>query len=543
MIPGSVDVSTWITLIKGDIRTFEEAIGSVIYGGRAHSKNHYDSVITFFHESTHFWHSLSTNFFYEYSCEYYFSSINAIKYLAGVRGRSHGISHLFDKANQMLRSSSDSPIQAIDVIEGSAVFNSYRICVFKPSHEDFLRYLHDEPIGPQYKKAYHYATQILEEDAFELFSPICYVALQKPDPGKYFIDVISKIQTIKHRGSELSARIQENPLSFILEVMSSSTDDHLLPAILPYMAGNHTMQHPILNPYIMYIAQITQASHVSNDWAEDMFARPYHFLRQNFSNLPHNLMEHLFYGYGGQTTAKFVPVNDFNSFKLVSPIRIHVNPKEAHTMHGPVTYENPISVVFAGLGREISNDYLTFVSNITALFGIILAIQVKDKDQISTYCPHQQCPIYNTKLCVKYFKFPQNGYNFCEFPEIVMSAGLKLGLLLCDPNLFPNAHPQIQDLPTDSKHLLMQAAAEDSQIISTDWLETGFPPRLYGLKTSKWQVVVADSEDEAHKWKTALETLEQHDLIRHVASRPGYKAYKLTLDGWYLAEFIQPICD
>jgi hypothetical protein len=102
-----------------------------------------------------------------------------------------------------------------------------------------------------------------------------------------------------------------------------------------------------------------------------------------------------------------------------------------------------------------------------------------------------------------------------------------------DPYPFPNATP-LYGLSPDARHLLAQGVNDKSNIIATDWLETGLSPRLRAMKASEWEVVVIDSEQEAQRWQTALNDLEERRLIQHVASRPGYKAYKITPSGYAL---------
>lgn len=105
---------------------------------------------------------------------------------------------------------------------------------------------------------------------------------------------------------------------------------------------------------------------------------------------------------------------------------------------------------------------------------------------------------------------------------------------------YPYDAPSLSwDLSDDAKHLLIQAAGDNSQGISTEWDETGAQPVLYALETADHQVVVRVSPAEAETWQTTLVVLQQRGLIRHVASRPGYRAYKLTRDGWAVAEFLR----
>jgi TIR domain len=104
-----------------------------------------------------------------------------------------------------------------------------------------------------------------------------------------------------------------------------------------------------------------------------------------------------------------------------------------------------------------------------------------------------------------------------------------------DPHPFPNVTP-LYGLSPDARHLLVKGAYDKSNNIVTEWLETGLSPRLRAMKASEWEVVVMDSEQEAQRWQNALKELEERRLIQHVASRPGYKAHKITPSGWALVE-------
>ncbi len=427
MIEASIDAATWVTVIKTDSITFSDGISAVLHNGR-YTRSQFDSLVSFFHETTHFWHSVSTNFLHEYSCSYLHESLYALSQIRMLNSNIQYISHYFENSSSLLKSPLNYPIQSIDIIEGSAVFNSYRICVFEPSHNDFLRFLHDNYAKlPKYNKAYYYAKDFLEEATFELFCPLCYVALQYPDPGKYFSEMILKIHSFKLNNGKIDfVLIQKDPLAFILNIMNISADDHLLPFLQPYFKKGNVSRHPILRPFIEYILNISQTNSTNIRWVEDMFARPYYHIRNNFSTLPKIVMENLFFGFGGQTTAKFIITNDFNKFKIIPPIRVHVNPKDAYeTRYGQIEYGNQVSILSQGLTNE-DDEYNLKICNTTVLLGILQAIQINDRDNIELLCPHNECPIYKTKLCIKYYFFPQNNYRDCEFSDLMRAQGLNL---------------------------------------------------------------------------------------------------------------------
>jgi len=94
---------------------------------------------------------------------------------------------------------------------------------------------------------------------------------------------------------------------------------------------------------------------------------------------------------------------------------------------------------------------------------------------------------------------------------------------------------QIENLSIDAKKLLFESAEDDSQLIQTDWDEKGAVPRIFRLSTNG-QSIKTDSEYDSGRWECALKILQESGLIQHVASRKGYRAYRLTPNGWVLTE-------
>jgi hypothetical protein len=94
------------------------------------------------------------------------------------------------------------------------------------------------------------------------------------------------------------------------------------------------------------------------------------------------------------------------------------------------------------------------------------------------------------------------------------------------------------DLCSEAMDLLLKSADDRFHIIATFWLETESPPRLQGLETGGWRIT-SGSEYGMPTWETALKTLEERGLIRHAASRFGYRAYKLSREGWACADHLR----
>ncbi len=263
-------------------------------------ERHFNSLQTFFHETMHFWHAIGTHFLYIYTVRYLYALMEVRESVnKSIRGgkRLEDIIPLsefqpnFIAATNVLLSPSD-PVRTIDVIEGCAVFCSYRILeswfskvaereVRKPkpraimppnaTHEGFLRYLQKKHfVQREYQCAYLFATRVLGDKAFDLFSPICYLALQGVNPGEYFVSIIDRVKKDinSFRGQE------EAPLSFLDQFIEDRMEGYYFPSFVRQWGGlSPGFSHPILKPYVEYLAQVSDIKKV-----EDFFARPYYYV-------------------------------------------------------------------------------------------------------------------------------------------------------------------------------------------------------------------------------------------------------------------------
>jgi hypothetical protein len=146
-------------------------------------------------------------------------------------------------------------------------------------------------------------------------------------------------------------------------------------------------------------------------------------------------------------------------------------------------------------------------------------------------------------------------YRYCEMPGFLLGMFYgdftnphtydtalrqvlkRLGLSHVQPlPTITTPHPSFQELSTDARLLLLQAAMDETQTISTHLEVISSVPVLYSLKTGNLERVM-DDENERRRWAVALELLNERGFIKHVASRPGYRAYQLTPAGWEVAEF------
>jgi hypothetical protein len=424
----AINPATWVTVVNGDVLTFEEAIESVTYDARFYSQKHYDATVSYFHEVTHFWHSISTFFFHAYSLTYlqhhseFFAQLTKTSSSQLDFTKIRGVRE--DLRNALFEST-DFIVRTFDILEGVAVFNAYRICSFEPRNQDFLEYLEENFTGQsEYKAAYLYAHEELGEVAFDIFSTLCYLALQNTNPAKVFID---NIENIKRNNTTKKLRNSISPETCLFTFIRSETSTTQEQTFLEVIGSDPIVEHPILRPYVEFVSGIINTGLAPLEKIEDFFARPYHYLRGYLTNFPNEVMLALFYeaakGNNGQS---LTIVNNFQQFKLASPLRIHLNPQSADTMkRGRVVFEHSVSVIPTGLAMELDDSYAAFVQATTAGMGIVEALLTNDVKSIRMHCPHTSCTLHETRLCAKFYNFPTTHFQECSFFSLLLDFGIK----------------------------------------------------------------------------------------------------------------------
>ncbi|MCA9952187.1 MAG: hypothetical protein KDE48_21195 [Anaerolineales bacterium] len=380
---GWTDTATWLIILREDFDAVQVALADLNAWGD-NAKKYADMFLTIRHETVHFWHAISTNFLYSYSCNYVQFCIDAIN---SVRhgGKTYDdipYSEFQDRFRELtkLLLSPSTPVRTIDVIEGCAVLCSYRMNFSSTSHQGFLRHLNQRHSGQQeYRSAYLHATEILGEYAFDLFAPACYLALQGDNPGKN----LDSIFLFARDGLDYfpNTFIIEDPLSYLLEVTSMS-EEGCFPSVVRKQMPQGYFSHPILQPYIEKIAQ---TSHLR---LADIFARPYIY------------------------EDKSHPSKEIGDFLLeISP---------------PLNVYSDRAGVLMGLGQQLGKDYGIIIHHMTALVSLVARLVFNIHQEM--ICPHQLCPVYQTNLCQRYLAFPLDDYRNCKFPELL--DGVQLGNLL-----------------------------------------------------------------------------------------------------------------
>ncbi len=380
---GWTDTATWLIILREDFNTIQAALANPNAWGE-NAQRYADAFLAIRHETVHFWHAISTNFLYSYSCNYMQFCIDAI---SSVRqgGKSYDdipYSEFQGKFRELteLLLSPPAPIRTIDVIEGCAVLCSYRMNFSSASHQGFLHHLNQRHSGQrEYRSAYLFATEALGEYAFDLFAPACYLALQGDNPGRNLETILLFARDSLRYFPDSS--ITGDPLSYLLEV-ANMDEEGCFPSVVKKQMPQGYFSHPILQPYVEKIAQ---TSHLR---VADIFARPYIYEDNSKSSQG---------------------ISDFLSD--ISP-PLHVYSGRAGLL--------------MGLGQKLGKDYAIVIHHLTALVSLVALLVFGIRQEM--LCPHQECPVYKTNLCQRYLAFPLDDYKKCKFPELL--DGVRLGNLL-----------------------------------------------------------------------------------------------------------------
>jgi hypothetical protein len=230
---------------------------------------------------------------------------------------------------------------------------------------------------------------VLGDLAFDLFAPLCYLALHTEDPGRILEDLL--LHTKECLKSASRAQIIEDPLTFLLDGTNSREEDLFPMAIRRAMAqGSQMPSHPILQPYLEKFAQAPDDLRLS-----DFFARPYYYRTSGYSRGDKRREKHL----------EFLT-------EMLPPAQVYS--------------KNVGSCLRAGLGTRLGNEYTQKIAELTTIVALAERLVLGKHDQV--LCPHQKCPVHTTGLCQGYFAFPSDDFRKCQFPEFLKDLNLR-GLL------------------------------------------------------------------------------------------------------------------
>lgn len=395
---GWVDASAWFVVTEDDV---QELI-------RRHD---YEGMHPLFHEVMHFYQAISTNFLFWFSASFAFTegailNLFAVLFLKeqtfddALKSPSPlGSKSAFDKLVATL-TSDEGPITTLDVIEGNAEHFAYRAqCFFSDGWAFFRDLERRHPGSNKYTRAYLYAHEKLGAAAYDLFGPVCFLALQAQKPGEAFVGIIEAAMRARS-----SAEVAEDPVALLFTLTNKSYDDcfihHFIhhgltenfrhpdftikTKLYAYLDGNNKLvdegAHAVLQPYLQKAVQYAPTKVV------DFFARPYHYMLEG---VPQHTKD----------ICNFI-------HRLFPPLIVSRKSR------------NPL--VF-GITEELGREYFVRMVYATALSGVVSRCYAGVTDVM--LCSHSECPLYNKKLCHRWLIIP-NDYRECGFPQFLKAKGL-----------------------------------------------------------------------------------------------------------------------
>jgi len=398
---GWVDASAWFVITDDDVAELLR-------------RYDYEGMHPLFHEVMHFYQAISTNFLFWFSTSFAFTeaaiqNLFAVLFLKeqtfddALRSPSPlGSRTIFDKLVATL-TSDQSPVSTLDVIEGNAEHYAYRALWFsgpRASGSEFLRHLQRRhPGSNKYSRAYLHAYEKLGPAAYDLFGPICFLALQAQKPGEAFAGIIEA--AMKARSS---AEVAEDPVALLFSLTDKSYDDCFIhdfiqhgltekfrhpdftigTKLYAYMDSNDKVSdegaHAVLQPYLQ------KAVHYAPAKVVDFFARPYHYIQE-----------------GAPQHTK-----DICTFihKIFPPLLVSRKSRK------PMVF---------GITEELGREYFVRMVYATALSGIVSRCYAGVTDVM--VCAHSRCPLYEKKLCHRWLIIPDD-YRKCGFPQFLAAKGL-----------------------------------------------------------------------------------------------------------------------
>jgi hypothetical protein len=177
------------------------------------------------------------------------------------------------------------------------------------------------------------ATNVLDDVAFDLFAPACYLALHAEDPGRLLESILFHAKERLHTTSR--EQIIEDPLTFLLTGTNMREED-LFPIAIrrAMMQGSPMPLHPILQPYIEKFVQAPDDLRLS-----DFFARPYDYRTTGYSRGDKRLEKH----------------KEFLT-ELLPPAQVYA--KDVRRL------------LRAGLGKHLGIEYTQKIAELTAIISL-----------------------------------------------------------------------------------------------------------------------------------------------------------------------------
>jgi len=372
---GESMLSTWIMVLAENSKFIKK---HVLTDPKYSNPRAIEAVLALNHEGIHFWQALSTPIVYKLSKDLVDLSFEVIKIFKAKNFNSTNLTDFrrrFDTLRSVLRKSFEG-LSCLDIIEGVAVIEAYKMTYSHKSPGGFIDYLYNyfPNIESKYTKSFRLAKKALGlEVAYELLSSISYLALHGQYPAKTFktsIDYISSLSASDFIDIELKDL-----------VILLGYDDFLHKRFQCRSEANGSVPddlfHPILSPYVMLALKRYGARKLIK-----------------LSACPHKIYE-----------------RDVKWLSDIVPPLVVFSTGRGGQVNG----------VVMGLAKEQPKKNTTSNILTTAIVGAVerILLSVEGEDVSFMPCPHEQCPVHNTKLCHKYFSIPSlaiGGWSSCGFP-------------------------------------------------------------------------------------------------------------------------------
>ena len=253
----------------------------------------------------------------------------------------------------------------LDLLEGVAVLESYKLCMENAQVDDFLRF-RDICFPGTAKNVYRWSFNWLASDigleaAYELLGPVSFFALQTDDPAREFI----RISTLLSQEKDLDYKALTD-----IKVLSEFTHPRGWTSWLQnFEHGEPESGHVTLDPCTAYAT-----TRLGVDMTTQLGAIP------------------------SQVTPE--------SFEALRP------PVIAYSGIDAVTFE---IAVFA---RE--NHLAETILDWTSVVGAAERLTILAETEVYQFCPHKlECPHFESALCHKNFAPPGvlRSYDQCRFPN------------------------------------------------------------------------------------------------------------------------------
>jgi hypothetical protein len=281
--------------------------------------------------------------------------------------RSDDAVKIIDRPGQtiMIPIPESDQIGMLDLLEGVAVLESFKLCTQNGNVEHFLAF-RDQYFPGNVKNVYRrsfdwLASSIAAEAAYELLAPVSFLALQTNKPEAEFVriaNLLSKEKNLDYRA-----------LTEVQELARLAYEDGWSSWLHGFEKGEPEAGHVTLDPCITFcVGKLGVAT------ATQLGATPSRVTRELFES------------------------------EAVAP---------------PVT-------AYSGLGEPaifVSNyargDLAAAVLDWTALVGAAERLTTLAETDPYQFCRHSSCPHFDSVLCHRYFAPPSSDHKICRFPRML----------------------------------------------------------------------------------------------------------------------------